>query len=222
MNYAELLEMFVGTDPLRPIFEKPFRAGEFYCATDSFAMLYFPAKDLDLPYSENGLSKGSLLHINPAFDAIRTYQMPVEMLEKNLLPKIVNESNSCFECEGDGTVKWTYKEYHQFDKCPVCKGSGNFKASEPDLINKKIYSLNDSVFQYQYLRQLLDAAKLIGAKYITHRIHMGIVANYFDLSDDIHVVMMPITFQYFKEPFIELNTHDFYEIGTITVMEDDQ
>lgn len=208
--YREILNLYVGSDPLRPAMHTPFFQDEYVLATDAHLMICFAAnrlKTIDFTPLENTPNALKVLT-----DVKNNCNVEFETIE---LRKAINFCNQIFkdtyqvvdikcpDCKDEGWVFYEFEDYkgivhrHEYI-CPTCDEKNIWQA----FVNKKngkvieddvnLYiKINESHFAVQFFERLVLTAEKLGAQNITHVYEYGkYSANKF-LIHDTMVLIMP-------------------------------
>ena len=144
-----LLNLFTGTDKIRPAMMFPNLENGIVYATDTYALVAIPENELVLKYGTN--EKYPNAHkILDDFQKkeLKSIRVNVIDLAKELTKariEVDKDSIKCKECKGRGTVEFEYRdqqnETHYIDgDCPICDGEGLLKnlKSSASSCNKRI------------------------------------------------------------------------------------
>ncbi|MBF1529870.1 MAG: hypothetical protein HXN96_08015 [Prevotella salivae] len=141
-------------------------------------------------------------------------KVTIEALNKALdeCPKVDEEivirgAVECEECDGNGEVYWEYTDnaghtHEHLDECPVCDGTGEIEQAEIKKTGKKILKAkavinvgNAYIFAYNIykLKFAMDFLGITSADLISNP---DMRSNEFILDNDIHIMIMPMLFDY--------------------------
>lgn len=110
----------------------------------------------------------------------------------------------CAECNGEGTVKWTYKGnnfrlYEMEDECPVCDGRGFsrgalfVKTGRNVPVDGSTVHMGGGLYLGTTMQRLRDAMSLLGVDSVhVVRIHKTELCKCV-VDDDIYIIFMPAT-----------------------------
>lgn len=132
-NEAQLLELFVAQDDLRPSLMHPFEQNGYICASDTHIVIRV-AKDMTKEqYVQQECPNVERVMIEPKPQLV-IYQREIEnalvVLGLGCGPGFLRFCN-CSECNGTGEVEYTYRhkswsdESYMMGDCPICGGDGN-------------------------------------------------------------------------------------------------
>lgn len=217
-NEKELFDIFIEYWELRPKLNKPFFHARLnrVCASDGHIAILVNPDILRKRYNSEEL-RDSLLTDEPNMDCYIT----VEDLEKAIeeLPRqkaLVEVEKKCPECGGKGYVECEYhadyddEDYYLQTDCPICDGEGVITEEEEKEDGPMIvvpYSslvFVDARIRFDLIEKLCKACKFLGISDV-HIIRIDASAeNIFELSPDIHIVIMPMLGGNNKDPFVRV------------------
>jgi hypothetical protein len=166
---ADILNLFIGNDDRRPVFNKPFEVNGKVYATDAHVLIRTDKKNIDFiidnehlpPKVEQVIPERNLneiLNINKEmFESLKTAD-EYEFSGKDI---------DCKTCDGHGEVEWEFEHYtHDFD-CPVCNGSGlseerRGKKTGGKTFGDSIVKLKDAYFRVRLFYKLIEVKDRAG------------------------------------------------------------
>ncbi len=179
----KLLDLFVSQDDYRPWMEKPFHAGKYDGATDSYTLIGI---EQDEGYDDVAVSSGSEVTKITILSYLDQENNKSERISIEELKKAVEFSteyakvpveDECDECDGVGKVEYeySYKLYTSYTmgECPKCEGTGVIEVPgtvvTEELIGVMSKCVNIGVCYYHghILNKLLQAAILLGEDHVT-------------------------------------------------------
>lgn len=206
---SKLLNLFVGTNELRPIMLKPFIQDIYYYATDAHACIRIPILAIDQTFEyamvENPEMKNHFPPIAGAqylVDVIAIYRS----IQFPLKPEYRNPGGECDQCNGEGTIECDQDHMHD---CKKCHGKGELLPSMPtgrQIPDENIFiKVGEKVFAYTIFKKLIDACILCDIQTVTLIADPGpLNASRYKLINEIEILLMPInTTSEFDEPVIE-------------------
>lgn len=128
-----LLNLYTGSDKLRPSMRFPNLENENVYASDGHALIVIPESELCLKYSTNEKYPNAQKLINEIeLKELTSIKAKVSDLAKELTKariEVDKDSIKCKECKGSGAVEFEYEdkagETHSIDgDCPICDGEG--------------------------------------------------------------------------------------------------
>lgn len=162
MNYIEILKLCTRTDnhESRLWMQSPFHAFGRTFATNGYIMVTVPMVGIYPDFTEKvakayPFQKSMRVSIPLEKIKIELAKYPVEMVYDEL---------DCDECNGSGSVTWTYNEYEKDDDCPLCEGHGYFRhPTDKTQINEdSLFKIGVAVYRVGVIEKLIQVAELAG------------------------------------------------------------
>lgn len=183
-NQKEILDLFVGHEPLRPILHKPFRQGGYIFASNGKVIIRVDQKIVDRPEQFEATDKVNaltLFHHGDNCDVTITADKLTEVLGR------VPQGVSCQDCSGTGHVDFSFRsrrgnKYYIESECPVCDGTGII-----DPYFKYVTKLGKGYYVMNHLSVLLQTAKLMGLDTITKVHDSDSLMNIFRFTPEVTV-----------------------------------
>jgi len=179
-KYDNILQLFVGNDEYREHFNVPFIIDNFVYATNCHELIRFPKENSTYI---NTINLNAIKSVKELFSNIKELKnkntLAVEDLESDIdsIPLVdefsnTNTNGKCNECDGDGTVEWSYVDYRKDFDCPICDGDGTVPIEKCEKTGNKIkkdgyyVSINNIIFNSHKISLLLEVAKIFNIKNI--------------------------------------------------------
>lgn len=134
-----LLNLFTGTDDLRPAMKFPNAKDGMVYATDTHALIAIPEDELALSYNSNEFYPNTKKVIDDfGRRELKSVKVNVQDLAIELTKARITADKDlidCDECSGTGSVESTYNDKkgttHNVDiDCPVCDGDGSIEKDQ--------------------------------------------------------------------------------------------
>lgn len=193
-DLKKMLNLFVGTDELRPDLCKPFFQKGNFIATDAYTLILIPPEGTGLHFPEQ--EKPNVYNSIPPNDK-ESREINIHRLIEKLPPVLIDEyrteETKCSECKGKGEVECDH--CGQDTDCEDCNGIGVFTKNIPT--GKKIqdeeafYTFLGVGYKYRYLNRLIEACKIAKTDTIQQVRLAENSANVFMLGN-IKILIMPL------------------------------
>ena len=209
-NEKEIFDLFVADkDSMRGFLKTPFineDDGRVW-ATDAYIMIMvnpdcvsgkYETRDFGrkLPVREYNCDKPLL--ISDLQDALKRCPQEPEMKIKSI------EVVECPECDGTGEVLAEYtadydgRDYDVSCTCPICEGEGTIEKEELEPTGNMIpeegslIKLGKCYFKWYYIDTIIETCKILKIEKIKLVRTDTTWMNIFELSEDIHICLMPM------------------------------
>lgn len=198
----ELLKKFVSADDIRPKFMSPWRAADKIYASETHILIRIPAHLTSTPYPQYPDDHSDKLFPEAIPNGIISLTSLSEALkEAPLIDETitVGEDIACDECNGTGEVEWDYKTWSKIFDCPVCDGSGYKDCERQEPTGRKIIypfasiRIGQVCFKATFIKLLLETMKLCSCDYTTVTLVSSTKPALFHITDEIDVLLMPIS-----------------------------
>lgn len=163
-----LLNLFTGDDELRPLFQTPFRIGEYVYATDAHTLIKIPAHLLKREYSINEKAPENMDNMFEGYTEIKTLQFDVSIDHLAALLaeiKYVYKRTSCPKC--NGTSEITCEHCGHASPCKECNGTGHSDGMNFLVRKEKEYAAlryNGNLYRPFVLERLLISLMVLQAR----------------------------------------------------------
>lgn len=131
-QWQDIFHTFTSNEDFRPQYTKPFKQGDYICATNGYIALRVDRR-LIPQGSDDYTPKGKVPDVSKIMPkASPTFAITLKDLRSCLVSLGLNYEHimiACPECGGSGEVDWYFHGrggniHEKTDKCPICGGSG--------------------------------------------------------------------------------------------------
>lgn len=205
-QHKEILQLFVSSDEMRPVFHTPLRildkkGKEITVATDTMAMAVVRGHLGDgRVYDLDESAKYNRVIIEERNQSLKYKVQDFEDAVEKTPFVLVKKGDECEACDGDGYVDFEFdhemKTFYHEAACPICDSKGEVNIRETD---EKEYDyefrtqIGKDHFSAIQLKRLAEAARIAQQEYIylTYQCQEGLRTNVFQIAD-VEIMQMPL------------------------------